>query len=65
LTDSYIKIHGILVAKENLILFEAEPTAENLLLYFKKTIEKELPEAMKLTSLKLYETINSYAEWTA
>ena len=65
LTETYIKAHDVKVANENLVLMEAEPTAENLLLFFRKIIERKLPESIKLTSLKLYETKNSYAEWAA
>ncbi len=50
---------------ENIVIFEAEPTAENLLIYIKKTLQKKLPDNIKLVHLKIFETKNSYAEWTA
>lgn len=55
--------------KENNILFERiillpyQPTCENLLIDFAGRIKKQLPENIKLHSLKLKETPSSYAEW--
>lgn len=49
---------------ENLVIFEAEPTAENLLLYIKQILQQALPDKIKLVHLKLFETKDSYAEWT-
>jgi 6-pyruvoyltetrahydropterin/6-carboxytetrahydropterin synthase len=49
--------------QENLVAWEAEPTAENLLLFIKRAIQDELPDDIKLTELRLYETKNSYATW--
>jgi 6-pyruvoyltetrahydropterin/6-carboxytetrahydropterin synthase len=42
-----------------------EPTCENLISEFAEIIEKELPDRVKLNSLKLYETATSYTEWFA
>lgn len=47
------------------ILVEYQPTSENMVLDFAKLIIAKLPESVKLHSLKLYETQNSYAEWHA
>jgi 6-pyruvoyltetrahydropterin/6-carboxytetrahydropterin synthase len=47
----------------NLLVLEAEPSAENLLIYFKRAIEKKLPASLRLAGLKLFETKDSYAEW--
>lgn len=47
------------------ILVEYQPTSENMILDFAKLISAKLPESVKLHSLKLYETQNSYAEWFA
>jgi 6-pyruvoyltetrahydropterin/6-carboxytetrahydropterin synthase len=52
-------------SKDELLVFEVEPTAENLLIYLKKKISSVLPEQIQLTSLKLWETRDSYAEWSA
>lgn len=48
-----------------LFVFEDEPTAENLLVFIRNEISKSLPIPIKLTSLKLWETRDAYAEWSA
>ena len=48
---------------KNLFAFEAEPSAENLLLFISKELIASLPPQVFLHSLKLLETNNSYAEW--
>ena len=47
------------------ILVEYQPTSENMIVDFAKLINAKLPDSVKLHSLKLYETQNSYAEWYA
>ncbi len=47
------------------ILVNYQPTSENMIVDFAKLIGAKLPESVKLHSLKLYETQNSYAEWYA
>lgn len=47
------------------ILVEYQPTSENMIIDFSKLISAKLPDSVKLHSLKLYETQNSYAEWFA
>lgn len=42
-----------------------QPTCENLLLYIAAKIKDQLPEHLKLFSLKLQETATSFAEWYA
>lgn len=42
-----------------------QPTCENLVIYIKDKIRSRLPEGLELSSLKLYETATSYAEWVA
>lgn len=42
-----------------------QPTCENLLLYIADKIKTQLPDHLKLFSLKLQETATSYAEWYA
>lgn len=49
---------------EKLVSWEAEPTAENLLVFMAGALEKNLPPQIKPVHLRLYETRNSYAEWT-
>jgi len=50
---------------DELVVFEVEPTAENLLIFLRNQIRTILPESVQLTSLKLWETRDSYAEWSA
>ena len=47
------------------VVVDYQPTCENLLLDFAEKIKKRLPENVKLHSLKLNETSDSYAEWVA
>jgi 6-pyruvoyltetrahydropterin/6-carboxytetrahydropterin synthase len=65
LSKSYLAESKKDFKQEELLVFEVEPTAENLLLFLKKKIASELPEHIHLASLKLWETRDSYAEWSA
>ncbi len=42
-----------------------QPTAENLVFYFAEIIKKQLPNGIELLSVRLNETVNSFAEWFA
>lgn len=64
LSNEYIKATPVNILADEFILFDAEPTVENLLFYIQSKIIKSLPEPIKLLSLKLYETRDSYAEWS-
>jgi 6-pyruvoyltetrahydropterin/6-carboxytetrahydropterin synthase len=46
------------------VLLNVEPTAENLLILLRNQIINALPEYVRLRSLKLWETVNSYVEWS-
>jgi 6-pyruvoyltetrahydropterin/6-carboxytetrahydropterin synthase len=46
-----------------LVKWDAEPTAENMLIFIKQMLSKSLPDNIKLVYLKLFETKDSYAEW--
>lgn len=48
-----------------IVMVEYQPTSEMMLIDFAKKIKAKLPDYVALHSLKLYETINSYAEWFA
>ena len=48
-----------------LILVDYQPTSENLLNDFAGRLIKTLPVGVKLYSLKLRETVTSFAEWFA
>jgi 6-pyruvoyltetrahydropterin/6-carboxytetrahydropterin synthase len=64
LSEAYLNEHPKLTSLENLELWKVEPTAENILLQVKTTLQKLLPATVLLSCLKLYETADSYAEWT-
>lgn len=49
----------------NMVLVDYQPTCENMVSDFAARISGQLPVAIKLYSLKLYETATSYAEWYA
>ena len=63
LSRNFLQEYPSFSSQENLVTWEAEPSAENMLLYCKQTICKKLPAEIKLAHLKLYETKDSYAEW--
>jgi 6-pyruvoyltetrahydropterin/6-carboxytetrahydropterin synthase len=42
-----------------------QPTCENMVSDFARIIVEKLPAHLKLFSIRLYETANSYAEWYA
>ena len=64
LSHDFLARFPALSSQENLVIWEAEPTAENMLLYIKRILSDELPDGINLVRLKLYETKDSYAEWT-
>lgn len=49
----------------NVVVVPFQPTSENFLLDFAKRIRELLPAGVKLHSMRLRETANSYAEWFA
>jgi len=63
LSGEYIQSNPSLANQDNLCVWEAEPTAENLLIYIRQNIQQGLPPDIQLVKLKLYETNDSYAEW--
>lgn len=64
LSKAFAAATSTLPAK-GLLFFENEPTAENLLIFIQKQISDKLPAGIRLASLKLWETRDSYAEWSA
>ena len=48
-----------------LVLVNYQPTCENMLLDFKTKLQRMMPANVELHSLKLWETLNSFAEWYA
>ncbi len=63
LSRCFLLANPSFTSQENLVIWEAEPTAENMLLFIKNKLIEKLPEVVKLENLKLYETNDSYAEW--
>lgn len=59
------KFVGIEEMFERKMYTDFQPTAENLVIYFADILKRELPDSVKLESVILYETANSYAEWLA
>ncbi len=49
----------------NVLLVDYQPTTEMMVIDFASKISALLPESIKLHSLRLSETITSYAEWFA
>lgn len=50
---------------DRLIFSDYQPTCENMVADFAGKIQKRLTKSIKLHSIRLYETANSYAEWFA
>ena len=65
LSKAYLEDTGVHFSKEELVVVDFEPTAENLLLLLRERISSNLPGTIRLTSLKLWETRDAYAEWSA
>lgn len=63
LSKAYLSETKVQFSADELVEFDAEPTAENLLLFLRKQISIVLPESVHLHSLKIWETRDSYAEW--
>lgn len=63
LSQSYLNQNNLFPQLDELIVFDVEPTAENLLIFARDQITKALPDHVQLQSLKLWETRDSYAEW--
>jgi 6-pyruvoyltetrahydropterin/6-carboxytetrahydropterin synthase len=49
----------------NTVIVDYQPTCENLVADFSQKLKGEMPDGVKLYSLKLYETAKSFAEWYA
>jgi 6-pyruvoyltetrahydropterin/6-carboxytetrahydropterin synthase len=63
LSEEFLAKNPTLRTQPNLVAWHMEPTAENLLLFIKRSLENKFPEGFYLMALKLYETKDSYAEW--
>ena len=63
LSQAYVDHHPFTKVAANVVIWEAEPTAENMLVYMQQQLGPQLPAGTRLTALKLYETADSFAEW--
>ena len=50
---------------ERLIIVDFQPTTENLIVHFAHILQQAFSSNVKLFSMRLYETQNSFAEWFA
>lgn len=51
--------------RQKLILYDLQPTAENMIIDMVDRIQQKMPSEIKLYSVKLYETASSFAAWYA
>lgn len=63
LSESYLAEHPSLASLSHVCTWTREPTAENILLYIRDTLKRQLPQGVVLRRLRLFETGDSYAEW--
>lgn len=63
LSKAYLLQNPAMATLPNLEIWEAEPTAENMLLFIKERLAGSLPPEVSLYQIKLFETADSYAEW--
>ena len=49
--------------RQKLILYDIQPTAENMVIDMVNRIQSKMPEDILLHNVKLYETASSFAEW--
>lgn len=63
LSNAYLQQHPFIKEAPNLFVWNAEPSAENLLVFVQQQLQQHLPHDVKLAALKLYETADSFAEW--
>lgn len=64
LSQDYVNEHQIKESGQNLIIWPYEPSAENILFYIKTNLAGFLTDGVKIAKLKLWETSDSFAEWT-
>lgn len=63
LSTDYLENHPELTNLDNLIQWDFEPSAENMLLFIRNTLFQHLPPTIKLKKLLLFETNSSFVEW--
>lgn len=63
LSEAFLLAHPGMREEANVLIWKAEPTAENMLFHIRRVLQEKLPEQVRLVKLKLYETRDSCAEW--
>ncbi len=63
LSRQYLQANKGVLSPDEVVVFDVEPTAENLLVFIHEKVAGCLPGSVKLKSLRLWETKDSYAEW--
>lgn len=48
-----------------IIVVDFQPTSENIVVYIAEILQQHLPAGVKLFSIRLFETVTSFAEWFA
>jgi 6-pyruvoyltetrahydropterin/6-carboxytetrahydropterin synthase len=59
------QIELLRITSERIILVDFQPTTENIAIHIAHILQKHLPAGVKLFSIRLYETVTSFAEWFA
>ncbi|MBK7734574.1 MAG: 6-carboxytetrahydropterin synthase [Chitinophagaceae bacterium] len=63
LSGTYLNTNPAFMAAENLLIWEMEPSVENILLFIRQQLQLHFPGELQLLKLKLFETADSCAEW--
>jgi len=63
LSQVFLSNNSGLQSLENIIVWPVEPSAENILIFIRNTLQKIVPAGVILSGLRLYETKDSFAEW--
>ncbi|RIH66319.1 6-carboxytetrahydropterin synthase QueD [Mariniphaga sediminis] len=50
---------------ERVLIVDFQPTTENIAAYIADILQQHLPEEISLFSVRLFETVTSFAEWLA
>lgn len=50
---------------ERIIIVDFQPTSENIVTYIAEILQEHLPSGVSLFSIRLFETVTSFAEWFA
>ncbi len=50
---------------ERIIIVDFQPTSENIVIDISKILQQHLPSGVSLFSIRLFETVTSFAEWFA